>query len=85
VDALAEILEKAKIVVHISGVVGHLIPGGGVTHLQYVDDTMIMVVGSELDIIYLKFLLLCFEEMSGLRINFDKSEVVILGYFPKDR
>jgi hypothetical protein len=85
VDALAEILEKAKIVGHISGVVGHLIPGGGVAHLQYVDDTMIMVEGSELDIIYLKFLLLCFEEMSGLRINFDKSEVVILGYFPKDR
>jgi hypothetical protein len=41
---------------------------------------MIMVEGSALDIIDLKFLLLCFEEMSGLRINFDKSEVVILGY-----
>jgi hypothetical protein len=34
VDVLAEILEKAKISDHISGVVGHLIPGGGVTHLQ---------------------------------------------------
>ena len=32
------------------------------------------------DIINLKFLLLCFEAMSGLKINFDKSEVVILGY-----
>jgi hypothetical protein len=84
-DALAEILEKAKIDGHISSVVGHLIPGGGVTHLQYADDTMIMVEGSELDIINIEFLLLCFEEMSGLGINFDKSEVVILGYSPEDQ
>jgi hypothetical protein len=40
---------------------------------------------SEMDIVNLKFLLLCFEEMSGLRINFDKSEVVILGYAPEDQ
>ena len=84
-DALAAILEKAKIAGHISGVVGHLIPRGGVTHLQYADDTMIMVEGSELDIINLKFLLLCFETMSGLKINFDKSEVVVLGYSPEEQ
>ena len=85
VDILAEVLERAKTSGHISGVVGHLVPGGGVTHLQYVDDTMIMVEGSELDIINLKFLLLCFEAMSGLKINFDKSEVVILGYSAEDQ
>ena len=33
VDALAEVLERAKTAGHISGVVGHLVPGGGVTHL----------------------------------------------------
>jgi hypothetical protein len=66
-------------------VVGHLIPGGGVTHLQYADDTMIMVEGSELDIVNLKFLLLCFETMSGLKINFDKSEVVVMGYNPEEQ
>jgi hypothetical protein len=33
----------------------------------------------------LKFLLLCFKEMSGLKINFDKSEVLILGYAPEDQ
>jgi hypothetical protein len=41
---------------------------------------MIMVEGSELDIANLKFLLLCFETMSGLKINFDKSEAVVMGY-----
>ena len=46
---------------------------------------MIMVEGSELDIINLKFLLLCFEAMSGLKINFDKSEVVIIGYSEEEQ
>ena len=46
---------------------------------------MIMVEGSELDIINLKFLLLCFEAMSGLKINFDKSKVMIMGYSPDER
>ncbi|KAE8807886.1 retrotransposon unclassified [Hordeum vulgare] len=41
---------------------------------------MIMVARSTSDIANLNLLLLCFEEMSGLKINFDKSEVVVLGY-----
>jgi hypothetical protein len=65
VESLAEILDRAKTAGHISGVLGHLIPGGGLSHLQYADDTMIMVQGSDQDIINLKFLLLCFEYMSG--------------------
>nr|XP_051211161.1 uncharacterized protein LOC127328612 [Lolium perenne] len=83
VDSLVEILERARISGHITGVVSHLIPGGGVTHLQYADDTMIMFEGSDRDIQNTKFLLLCFEAMSGLKINFDKSEVVVLGYPPE--
>ena len=47
--------------------------------MQYADDTMIMVEGSDSDIVNLKFLLICSEEMSGLKINFDKSEIVVLG------
>ena len=41
VDALAGMLEAAKREDHIHGVVPHLIEGG-VTHLQYADDTIIM-------------------------------------------
>lgn len=80
VDALATILDKAKAPDHIHGVVTHLVGGGGVSLLQYADGTIIMVEGSKDDIIDLKFLLLCFQQMSGLNINFDKSEVMILGY-----
>ncbi|KAE8790032.1 hypothetical protein D1007_35712 [Hordeum vulgare] len=74
------ILDKAKRADHIQGVVGHLISGDRVSHLQYADNTMIMVSGSDFDITNLKFLFLCFEEMSGLKINSDKSEVVVRGF-----
>ena len=39
-----------------------------------------MVEGSDADIAHLKFLLLCFQEMSGLTINFSKSELMVLVY-----
>ena len=38
-----------------------------------------MIQPDELDIANLKFILLCFECLSGLRINFHKSEVMVLG------
>jgi hypothetical protein len=78
VDALAAMLARASEAGHIRGVVPHLIPGG-VTHLQYADDTMVLIEPSDLGIANLKFLLLCFENMSGLKINFDKSEVMLTG------
>ncbi|KAE8774403.1 ABC transporter G family member 37 [Hordeum vulgare] len=83
-DSLATILDKAKEAAHIRRVVPHLVGGGGLSLLQYADDTIIMVEGSEGDIANLKFLLLCFQQMCGLKINFDKSEVMILGYPPKE-
>ena len=42
------------------------------------DDTLILIQNEELDIANLKFLLLCYEDMSGLKINFHKSEVFVL-------
>jgi hypothetical protein len=45
---------------------------------------MIMVDGVELEIINLKFLLY-FESMSGLKINFDKREVVIMWYSSEEQ
>jgi hypothetical protein len=42
VDALALVLRKANGASHIKGVISHLLPGW-VTHLQYADDTMILI------------------------------------------
>ncbi|KAK1692879.1 hypothetical protein QYE76_009576 [Lolium multiflorum] len=77
-EALSGILSAASKAGHIHGLVPHLLPGG-VTHLQYADDTLILIQGSDEDIANLKFLLMCFEDMSGLKINYHKSEVFVLG------
>jgi hypothetical protein len=47
--------------------------------LQYADDTLTLIEPSDEGIVNLKLLLLCFENMSGLKINFDKSEVLVMG------
>ena len=78
VDALDAILLKASAIGHIQGVIPHLIPGG-ITHFQYADDTMIIIQKSDLALANLKFLLICFDLLSGLKINFHKSEVIVMG------
>jgi hypothetical protein len=78
VDGLAAMLSRANSMGDIRGVVPHLIPGG-VTDLQYADDTMTLIELTDVGIANLKALLLCFENMLGLKINFDKSKVVVIG------
>jgi hypothetical protein len=84
VDALALIMDKAKQAGHIQGAIPHLLPGG-VTHLQYVDDTMILIQKDDLSIANLKFLLASFELLSGLKFNFHKSEVIVMGVSPQEQ
>ncbi|KAK1669324.1 hypothetical protein QYE76_057483 [Lolium multiflorum] len=83
-EALSAILSAAGRAGHIHGVVLHLIPGG-VSHLQYADDTLILIQNSDEDIANLKFLLMCFEDMSGLKINYHKSEVIVMGQSARDQ
>ena len=47
--------------------------------MQYADDTVLMIDGSEQSIINLKLVLYCFEWLSGLKFNFHKSEVFVFG------
>ena len=48
-------------------------------HIQYADDTVLMVDGSEQSVVNLKLILYCFEWLSGLKINFRKSDVYGFG------
>jgi hypothetical protein len=50
-----------------------------VIHLQYVDDTVIFLEAEDDYVPNLKFILYCFEEMLGLKINFHESEMIVLG------
>jgi hypothetical protein len=68
----------------IKGVLTHLIPSG-LTHIQYADDTIIMVEGDVGSITHMKFILYCFEWLSGLKINYHKSEAYIFGTKDEDK
>jgi hypothetical protein len=68
----------------IKGVVEHLIPNG-ISHIQYADDTVLMIDGSDNSITNLKVILYCFEWLSGLKINYHKSEVILFGYSQEEK
>lgn len=75
---LSEMIKSARDKCHLVGLVPHLVPGG-LTHLQYADDTVLFMTNDNANIVTIKFLLYCFEEMSGLKINYQKCEVVVIG------
>ena len=83
-DALDLILRKAKHKGHIKGVVPELIPGG-LTHLQYADDTVILMNLDDQTLSNMKFLLYYFEWLTGLKINYHKSEALVFGADSKEQ
>lgn len=76
-DTLSMMLERAKHSGVIRGLVLDLIEEG-LTHLQYVDDTILFLNLDDESLCNTKFLLYYFEAMSGLRINYQKSDVFLL-------
>jgi hypothetical protein len=75
---LAIILNRAKHENLIRGVITHLIEEG-LSILQYADDTVIFL-DHDLELAKNMKLLLCaFEQLSGLKINFHKSEIFCFG------
>jgi hypothetical protein len=81
-DALATMLDNAKGAGKIKGMVPHLIEGG-ITHLQYADYTVVFINMDDQSVMNIKFILYYFENMSGLKINYDKSEIFVLGCTPE--
>jgi hypothetical protein len=77
-DGLACLIQKAKDEGIIKGLIPHIIPNGCCC-LQYADDTIFLLQDDLLDARNLKFILCLFEQMSGLKINFHKSEIFCLG------
>jgi hypothetical protein len=77
-DGLSAILNRAAERGVLQGVTPHLVDGG-LTHLQYADDTVLFLENTQQNISNLKFLLCCFEEASGMKINYNKSEVFTIG------
>jgi len=77
-DALSTMLSRASAAGVIQGLVPNLIDGG-LTHLQYPNDTVIFLSFSSENLLNIRLILSCYEAMFGMKINFDKSEVFTMG------
>jgi hypothetical protein len=62
----------------ITGLIPHLIPNG-VAILQYADDTIMCLENDLEKARNVKLMLYIFEQMFGLKINFEKSELILVG------
>lgn len=78
VETLSKMTRNAQKEKLLTGLAPDLIEGG-VAILQYADDTVICFEHDKDAAINLKLLLYVFELMSGLKINFLKSEVLCVG------
>ena len=50
-----------------------------VSHLLFADDTLVFCRASKDQMMFLSWVLMWFEAISGLRINLDKSELILVG------
>src|SRR6266540_5233839 len=77
-DMLSILIKRAKERGQVGGVVPHLIDKG-LSILQYADDTIIFMENNLEQAHNMKLLLCAFEQASGLKINFHKSELFCFG------
>jgi hypothetical protein len=75
---LAIIIERAKQDDQVSGLIPHLVEGG-ISILQYADDTILFMEHNLEKALNMKLILCIFEQLSGLKINFHKSEIFCFG------
>ena len=53
-----------------------------ISHLLYADDTIIFCDAEPEQLLYIQMVLTCFEAVTGLRVNMNKSEMVQVGTVP---
>lgn len=82
-DVLTRILEKAASSGLIKGLLSEYKPEG-IISLQYVDDTILFSKPDETLLKNLKGSLAWFEQISGMRINFHKGEMIPMNLEPND-
>ena len=78
VDMLAILINRAKDEGQVTGIVPHLVDGG-LSILQYADDTILFMDHDIEKATNMKMLLCDFEQLSGPKINYHKSEIFCFG------
>jgi hypothetical protein len=74
VDVFTRMLIKAAVHDYISGFMTEICPGG-VISLQYADDTLLFLGHDPIAAHHLKWLMIFFEKLSGMHINYHKSDL----------
>jgi hypothetical protein len=72
------LIEKAQEMKLIGGLIPRILDNG-CAYLQYADDTILLLQDNLEFARNLKFILILFERMSGIKINFQKSEAYCFG------
>ena len=50
-----------------------------ISHLLFADDTLVFCKGTEEQMVFLSWILLCFEALFGLRVNMENSAILSMG------
>jgi hypothetical protein len=74
---LALLIARAKEEGQVRSLIPHLVDVG-VPILQYKDDTILFMEHDTAKVVNMKFILCILEQLSGLKINFHKSEIFFL-------
>jgi hypothetical protein len=77
VDVFTKMLTKAANQGIIRGLLTNIFEGG-VVSLQYADDTILFLQNNLEQTCHFKWLLACFENLSGMKINYNKSDLLTL-------
>ena len=75
---LAILIARAKEEGQVGGLIPHLVDGG-VSILQYADDTILFIEHDLEKAVNMKLILCIFEQLSRLKISFHKSEIFCFG------
>jgi hypothetical protein len=74
-DVFTRMLIKAARKGRITGFMSSLYPEG-VLNLQYADDTLLFLKHDNTRASILKWIMVCFEQLSGMKISYNKSDLV---------
>jgi hypothetical protein len=77
-DVLSRMVNVAQENLLVTGLAGNLIDHG-IAILQYADDTVMCIEDNMDKARNVKLMIYLFEQMSSLKINFDKSEIILIG------
>jgi hypothetical protein len=84
VDVFSRMLVKAAANVDITGLMWSLY-SEGIISLQYADDTLLFLEHNYTVACHLKWLLVCFKKLSGMKINYHKSDLTPINLHEEER